>query len=101
MSLPNFENAPGPPPVETDYEAIEEMAHHGFTIPEICEVLELDIFWFTNETSKSYKAYRKGFLQSQLELRQRIFIDAKHGSSPAQTLAAKILDAAEFELKNR
>jgi hypothetical protein len=85
--------------------AIEEMAAHGFTTWEIAEVLGDDRrdtgcmqSAFVNRKSEAYRYYRKGFLKSQLELRQRIFLDAKHGSSPAQTLAAKILDEAEYQM---
>lgn len=102
MNLPNYENAPGPPPAKDfNYDAVEEMAYHGFTLEEILEVIEVDPFWFDQIHSQFSKAYLKGFLKSQLELRQRIFLDAKHGSSPAQALAIKILDAAAFKMDNK
>ena len=89
--------------------AIEEMAAHGFSIDEICEVVcyekcDMDVesqkfLFFKSFQQKQtvYTTYRKGFLQSQLKLRQRIFTDAGHGSSPAQTLAKKIMDDCEFK----
>ncbi len=92
---------------EEELAAIEEMGAHGFIVSEIAEVIEkIDPCSYKNNSiialmdpdNDGYKSYRKGFLKSQLELRQRIFIDAKHGSSPAQTLAAKILDEAEYQM---
>lgn len=107
-NLPDFNNpppAPAAPPTVCD--AIEEMAAHGFSIAEINEVLRTpdsckrDAIDLEYMESQEYLAYRKGLLKSQLELRQRIFIDAKNGSSPAQALAKKILDDAEFKLNER
>lgn len=69
---------------------IERLAACGFTVGEVAEVLEVQPEDLANDSSR--KAYRKGFLTRQLELRERIFKDAKNGSSPAQTLAKKILD---------
>lgn len=69
---------------------IERLAACGFTMNEVAEVLEIKPSELANDASR--KAYRKGFLTRQLELRERIFKDAKNGSSPAQTLAKKILD---------
>lgn len=93
---------------DEELEAIEEMAYHGFSYSEIGEVIpkpntmggNLTVYAFHSNDHDAYKAYRKGFLRSQLELRQRIFLDAKHGSSPAQALAMKILDHAEYKLNS-
>lgn len=96
MSLPNSYNEV--------LETIEEMAANGFSPEEISEVLEIEkeefIKIFRNPESHFYKRYRKGFLLASMKLRQRIFLDAGHGSSPAQTLAKKILDDAEYKLQN-
>jgi hypothetical protein len=46
-----------------------------------------------------HRRYRKGKLQAELLLRTRIFKDAGNGSSPAQTLAKKIMDDADYNLK--
>ena len=94
---------------EEELAAIEEMAAHGFTVCEIAEVIVkatetccniTPVVLSHDQESEAYKRYRKGFLQSQLELRQRIFLDAKHGSSPAQMLAKKILDDAEYKMNS-
>lgn len=90
------------------FAAIEEMAANGFSYSEVSTVISVDLTdkcctmrAFNNKRSQAYAIYLKGFLKSQLELRQRIFIDAKHGSSPAQALAKKILDDAEFKMNNQ
>lgn len=84
---------------QEELEAIEEMAYHGFTWDEISEVIPKRNLHY-NPEHESYCAYRKGFLKSQLELRRAIFRDAKHGSSPAQAAAMKILDHAEYKMNN-
>ena len=74
--------------------AIERMAAAAFTAKEIEEILEivhLSVIIEDNNTI-AHKAFRKGYLTRQLELRERIFQDAKNGSSPAQTIANKLLE---------
>jgi hypothetical protein len=75
---------------------VERMAGAAFTLEDIADVLELDIdllyLAMDNREDPFRKAFRKGLLQRQLELRERIFKDAKHGSSPAQTIASKLLN---------
>jgi hypothetical protein len=90
---------------EEQLAAIEEMAGHGFSYSDIGLVIGTDqqnsnevIDALNNQTHEANRSFMKGFLKSQLELRQRIFIDAKNGSSPAQALAKKILDDAEFKM---
>ncbi len=75
---------------EKEIAAIEEMAAHGFSISQICDVIAGDptskkVLWrsLKNDSCEAYFAFTKGYLKSELELRQRIFKDAKNGSSPA------------------
>lgn len=79
------------------------MAGHGFTLEEIAVVIEVPadefISEYRNKLSDVYKRHTKGHLEAQLILRKRIFKDAGFGSSPAQTLAKKIMDEAEYKLK--
>lgn len=86
------------------YTMIEEMGGTGFTPEQIAEVIEVDecdfINEFKNKRSDLYRRYRKGFLQAELILRQRIFKDAGYGSSPAQTLAKKIMDECSFKIES-
>jgi IS30 family transposase len=85
---------------EKELTAIERMAAASFTYAEVAEVLEVDIATFEAQMLRNTperKAYRKGILQRQLELRERIFLDAKNGSGPAQTAAIKILSDTQFK----
>lgn len=45
----------------------------------------------------SYKAYQKGFLQSLYAVRKNTIEMAKNGSSPAQTMAEKLVKNYEYE----
>lgn len=76
--------------IQDELQMVERMASCGFTMIEAADVIERDIHVFDLPAYKL--AYRKGFLKRQLELRERIFKDAKNGSSPAQALAKKIMD---------
>lgn len=67
---------------------IEELASCFFTIDEIKEITGIE------EPCREFKkAMRKGHLQSEYKLRKSIIELAHDGSSPAQTLAVKMLDS--------
>lgn len=66
---------------------IEELAGLFFTIEEIEEITET-----RNQSKEWQQAYRKGALLAEAELRKSIISLAKDGSSPAQTLAWKMLE---------
>lgn len=93
---------------ETELEAIEELAAHGFTVEQIDCIIpkknecssHVTLNLLLDKNSFLNARYEKGFLESELKIRQRIFLDAQHGSSPAQALAVKILDAAAFKRDN-
>lgn len=76
----------------------ERMAAAAFNLQDIADIFEVDVTllhsYMDFPDHPFRKAYRKGFLQRQLELRERIFKDAKNGSSPAQTIANKLLTEA-------
>lgn len=55
--------------------------------------------WMDNEEHPFFKAVMKGKLETQLQLRERIFKDAGNGSSPAQTLAIKIIEDSSLKSK--
>lgn len=88
-----------------ELEAVEQMAAHGFQLDEVAEVLLVPVHvveeLYGDKTSNLYRHYRKGFLQSELELRARIFRDAKNGSSPAQAMAKKIMDDCAYKHNQR
>lgn len=84
-------------------DAVTRMAAAAFSIAEIADVLERPAITIKLELNSQegavYKAYRKGYLSRQLELRERIFKDARNGSSPAQTIAYKLLE--DVAMKNK
>jgi hypothetical protein len=66
---------------------IEELATCFFTEEEICEITGI------KEPCREFKkAMRKGHLQSEYKLRKSIIDLAQDGSSPAQSLAVKMLE---------
>lgn len=81
---------------------IERMSAAAFSIKEIAEVCEVDAAaleaCYNQDGHAVRKAIRTGYLRRQLELRERIFKDAKNGSSPAQTIAYKLLE--DVTIKN-
>lgn len=81
---------------------LERLAAAAFSIVEIAEVMEVDSQQLQDciemPGHSLRKAYRSGVLRRQLELRERIFKDAHNGSSPAQTIAHKLLE--ELTIKN-
>lgn len=81
--------------------SIERMASAAFSFEEMADVLEIEHETFFlamhHEGHPVQKRIRKGMLARQLELRERIFKDAKNGSSPAQTLAVKLLDNMKID----
>lgn len=67
---------------------IEDLAACFFTQEEIQEITGIE------EASKEFKkAMRKGHLLSEYRLRKSIIDLASDGSSPAQTLAVKMLES--------
>lgn len=87
---------------DAEMQMIEAMAGTGFPIDDIAIVLEADpaelATAYKDKASSVYRIYRKGQLKAELELRIRIFKDAGFGSSPAQTLAKKILDECNYKM---
>jgi hypothetical protein len=83
--------------------AIERMAAAAFTAEEIEEAILLPGAAILMNDEENYNparaAYRKGYLERALELRERIFTDAKNGSSPAQNIAYKLLE--DVAIKSR
>ena len=66
---------------------IEELAGLFFSIEEVEEITGT-----TNTTKEWKQAFRKGSLLAEAELRRYIISLARDGSSPAQTLAWKMLE---------
>lgn len=69
-------------------EEAKELAGCFFSEEEIMEIMELD-----KVGPEFQAACRIGYLKSEAELRKSIFELARNGSSPAQTLAMKLLES--------
>lgn len=73
---------------EEQQKEIEELAGYFFTEDEVSEISGVE------KSERGFKkAFRKGNLLAEAELRKSIMELAKAGSSPAQTLAWKMLDS--------
>jgi hypothetical protein len=51
----------------------------------------------SDSNSPAQQAYKRGKLKSELEVREAIFLAAKNGSSPAQTLARQIITESKMK----
>ncbi|MDR1984087.1 MAG: hypothetical protein LBQ28_04620 [Prevotellaceae bacterium] len=75
--------------MQSDIELIEEYASLFFTVDEIAMMLDKDIQDFRREIkankSESAKAYWKGKLKTQIELRKQTLQFAQKGSPQAET----------------
>lgn len=69
---------------------ITEWAKLYFTPQEICIALELNydefLTRFIDETDPVYKAYHKGVLISEAEMRKKVIKLSNEGSAPAQNI---------------
>lgn len=77
------------------------MAAAAFTLAEMAEVMEVEPAAFESMVQQDdvlRKAIRSGYLQRKLELQERVFKDARNGSSPAQAQAMKMLN--DLQAKN-
>ena len=81
---------------------IEEMAKCFFTPSEIAVALGIEDSFMKNEiaavNSNIYNAFYRGWVQSEYDQRKCVFKLALSGSSPAQTMVAKINDAAKIKM---
>lgn len=87
---------------EDQLKELEDLAAVWFTIEEIATILQVDkldlsTHIFRTPASEASKAFNRGRLRSEAETRAAVFKAAADGSSPAQTLALKII--ADTKLK--
>jgi hypothetical protein len=77
-------------------EQVTEMAYRYFAPPQIAINLELDETDFIEairiEGTDIRKAYYKGFIQQQMELRDALIKAAHNGSNPAQEQLLKLAE---------
>lgn len=83
---------------------VREYAGLLFAPKKIARILGVDEAAFlsdlNDESSEVSKAYDKGRLLTEAELRTSILRLAKQGSSPAQTLAIKLRDELQLDILN-
>ena len=78
---------------------VETYASLMFTKEEIAVILEVDppslISLLQDQDNPVFKAFQKGRLKREAEVRKGIFDLAQNGSSPAQTFAMKLIENAK------
>ena len=80
---------------------IEQYSGLMFSKDEIASILELDPKQFEKylDDPQAGRAFKKGRLLRDAELRKAIFDLAANGSSPAQAFAAKLIENAKMDDK--
>lgn len=80
---------------------IETYASMMFTKEEIAVILEVDPAelkaMLKERESLAFKAFQRGRLKREAEVRKGIFDLAQNGSSPAQAFAMKIIENAKLD----
>ena len=80
-------------------EQIQEFGRTQFKVSDVAIVLQISEMEFLqemeNEQSEAYKAYWKGRLLGEYEIRKSVMELANGGSSAAQTLAKQFIDEAK------
>jgi len=80
---------------------IEEYSGLMFSREEIADILDVDRQLLTEllDDGDYLRAFKKGRLLREAQLRKAIFDLAANGSSPAQAFAAKLIENAKMEDK--
>lgn len=75
---------------------VEDLAGLFYTPKQVALICEIPANEFetamSNESSALYKAYWKGYFTAEIEFRKEVKKASNYGSSPAQTLLAKIIE---------
>jgi hypothetical protein len=89
---------------DTELKEIEEFASLLFSPEVIAQVMGVELNDFVESiadiSSPAAKAFSRGALMTEVELRRSILRLAKQGSSPAQTLSIKMRDELHLSLVN-
>lgn len=84
---------------------IRTLAGLFYTPKEVCMMLDLDKKTFAagliNDDSEIYNAFYGGRLQADMKFREKVIALANLGSSPAQTLVAKLIESSQIKMNNR
>jgi len=80
---------------------VETYASLMFTKEEIAVILEVDpaelVTLLEDQDNLIFKAFQRGRLKREAEVRKGIFDLAQNGSSPAQTFAMKLIENAKAD----
>ena len=80
---------------------VETYASLMFSIEEIASIIEVDPVSLKaiieDENNLAAKAFHRGRLKREAEVRIGIFDQAQNGSSPAQTFAMKLIENAKAD----
>jgi len=80
---------------------VENYASLMFTKEEIAIIIEVDPLQLQtvleDRDHPAYRAFRRGRLKREAEIRKGIFDLAQNGSSPAQAFAMKIIENAKMD----
>lgn len=83
-------------------EQITRMAAAAFTPKQIAFALDIPrdafLLWMQDENHPASGAFYKGYYSAQLAIRENMFLLARSGSSPAQTLAVKLFDETRKQI---
>jgi hypothetical protein len=88
---------------EDELKMAEDCGSAQMTLPELELIFnqfsedELSLAMANKETP-FYQAFHRGRLLAEMEVRQAIFLQAKNGSSPAQSLAMQLI--TDYKLKS-
>jgi hypothetical protein len=80
---------------EKQLQEIEQMANAFFSENDVCDLVEIDYEYRKNP--EFIRAYKKGKLTKEYELRKAVLDLAVNGSSPAQIESLKMLDKINLE----
>jgi hypothetical protein len=85
---------------EEQLKSIEEMSALFFSCEAIADNLEIEYIEFSMlidlKQGPAYRAYRKGRLQTEIDLRAAIKMAAMNGSSPAQNLMVQFFKDSQL-----
>ena len=80
---------------------VETYASLMFSKEEIAVILEVDpaelVVLLQDKDNQAFRAFQRGRLKREAEVRKGIFDLAQNGSSPAQTFAMKIIENAKMD----
>lgn len=81
-------------------QSIESFAAGLMSVDEIAIILELDRdnlkYEINTDDSPGYKAHQRGYLMTKFKVNQKIIDLANSGSSPAQTMAMRLLQEKQI-----